>query len=423
MPESLKDKKILALDLGALIAGSKYRGEFEDRLKAVLKEIEAAAGGIILFIDELHTLVGAGGAEGAVDAANMLKPALARGDLRCIGATTLDEYRKHIEKDKALERRFQPVFVGEPSVEDTVAILRGLKERYEVHHGIRIRDAALVAAARLSDRYISGRQLPDKAIDLVDEAASRLKMQIDSLPDPIDQLERRLTSLAIEEQALGKEKDEASAKRLAQVAAEIAELRERVDQMKTRLAAREAGHRRAAQAEGRGGGRQDRGGAGAAPRRSQSRRGAALRPHPRAREGARREGRRAQGAAEARLVPARGGDRGGRRRRRVEVDRASPSTRCSRASRRKLLHMEERLHARVIGQDEAVERGRQRGPPRARRPVRTRTGPSARSCFWARPASARPSWRARSPTSCSTTRRTSSASTCPSTWRSTRCRA
>ncbi len=231
--ESLKDKKILSLDLGSLIAGTKYRGEFEDRLKAVLKEIEAAAGGIILFIDELHTLVGAGGAEGAVDAANMLKPALARGDLRCIGATTLDEYRKYIEKDKALERRFQPVYVGEPSVEDTVAILRGLKERYEVHHGIRIRDAALVAAARLSDRYISGRQLPDKAIDLVDEAASRLKMQIDSRPEPIDQIERRLTSLAIEEQALSKEKDEASAKRLAAVAAEIAELRERADQMKT----------------------------------------------------------------------------------------------------------------------------------------------------------------------------------------------
>jgi ATP-dependent Clp protease ATP-binding subunit ClpB len=233
VPESLKDKKILSLDLGALIAGTKFRGEFEDRLKAVLKEIEGAAGGIILFIDELHTLVGAGGAEGAVDAANMLKPALARGDLRCIGATTLDEYRKYIEKDKALERRFQPVYVGEPSLEDTVAILRGLKERYEVHHGIRIRDAALVSAARLSHRYISGRQLPDKAIDLVDEAASRLKMQIDSRPDPIDQIERRLTSLAIEEQALGKEKDDASAKRLAAVATEIAELRERADQMKT----------------------------------------------------------------------------------------------------------------------------------------------------------------------------------------------
>ena len=233
VPESLKDKKILALDLGALIAGTKYRGEFEDRLKAVLKEIEAAAGGIILFIDELHTLVGAGGAEGAVDAANMLKPALARGDLRCIGATTLDEYRKYVEKDKALERRFQPVYVGEPTVEDTVAILRGLKERYEVHHGIRIRDTALVAAARLSHRYISGRQLPDKAIDLVDEAASRLKMQIDSRPDAIDAIERRLVSLAIEEQALGKEKDEASLKRLAQVAAESAELRERADQMKS----------------------------------------------------------------------------------------------------------------------------------------------------------------------------------------------
>jgi ATP-dependent Clp protease ATP-binding subunit ClpB len=232
VPESLKDKKLLSLDLGALIAGTKYRGEFEDRLKSVLKEIAAASGQVILFIDELHTLVGAGGAEGAVDAANMLKPALARGELRCVGATTLDEYRKHIEKDKALERRFQPVMVEEPSLEDAVAILRGLKERYEVHHGIRIRDSALVAAARLSHRYISGRQLPDKAIDLVDEAASRLKMQIDSLPEPIDQLERRLTSLAIEKSALSRENDPASHKRLAEVDEEVADLRERADQMK-----------------------------------------------------------------------------------------------------------------------------------------------------------------------------------------------
>lgn len=233
VPESLKNKKILSLDLGALIAGTKYRGEFEDRLKALLKEIAAADGSIILFIDELHTLVGAGGAEGAVDAANMLKPALARGELRCVGATTLDEYRKHIEKDKALERRFQPVFVAEPALEDAVAILRGLKERYEVHHGIRIRDGALVSAVRLSDRYISGRQLPDKAIDLVDEAASRLKIQIDSLPEPIDLLERKLTSLAIEKSALGKESDTASVKRLAEVEAEIADTRERADTMKS----------------------------------------------------------------------------------------------------------------------------------------------------------------------------------------------
>ncbi len=224
VPESLKDKRLVALDLSAMVAGSKYRGEFEDRLKAVLKEIEAAAGGIILFIDELHTLVGAGAAEGAMDAANMLKPALARGELRAIGATTLDEYRKHIEKDAALERRFQPVIVNQPSVEDTIAILRGLKERYEVHHGIRIRDTALVAAAVLSNRYITERFLPDKAIDLVDEAASKIKMEIDSLPLALDQFERTILKLRIEEQALKREHDAASKARLRELQRELGEI-------------------------------------------------------------------------------------------------------------------------------------------------------------------------------------------------------
>ena len=234
VPEVLKNKRVVSLDLGSMLAGAKYRGEFEDRLKAVLKEIEDAQGKIILFIDELHTLVGAGASEGAIDASNMLKPALARGELRAIGATTLNEYRKYIEKDAALERRFQIVFVGEPNVEDTIAILRGLKEKYEVHHGVRIKDSAIVAAATLSHRYISDRFLPDKAIDLIDEAAASLRIQIDSMPTEIDQLERRATQLEIEKQALKKEDDRSSRERLALVEKELAEIREKSNALKAK---------------------------------------------------------------------------------------------------------------------------------------------------------------------------------------------
>jgi ATP-dependent Clp protease ATP-binding subunit ClpB len=241
VPESLKNRRLIGLDIGALVAGTKYRGEFEDRLKAVLKDVEKAESSVIVFIDELHTIVGAGAAEGAVDASNMLKPALARGELRCIGATTLDEYRKRIEKDAALERRFQPILVDEPTVEETVAILRGLKERYEVHHGVRVQDSALVAAATLSHRYISDRFLPDKAVDLIDEAASRLRMEIDSVPVEIDEVERRLIQLQIEQRALVKETDEASKGRLDKLNAEIAELGEELRQLKLRWAQEKEG--------------------------------------------------------------------------------------------------------------------------------------------------------------------------------------
>jgi ATP-dependent Clp protease ATP-binding subunit ClpB len=234
VPQSLKNKRLLALDIGAIVAGTKYRGEFEDRLKAILKEIRESGGDIVLFIDELHTIIGAGAAEGAVDASNMLKPALARGELRCVGATTLNEYKKYIEKDAALERRFQQVYVDEPSVEETISILRGLKEKYEVHHGVRIKDSALVAAATLSNRYISSRYLPDKAIDLIDEAASRIRIQIDSLPEEIDELDRRKLQLEIERQALRKEKDPASSERLEKIEAELADIKERADALRVR---------------------------------------------------------------------------------------------------------------------------------------------------------------------------------------------
>ena len=254
VPESLKSKRLLALDLGSMVAGSKYRGEFEERLKAVLKEIADSDGEVITFIDELHTVVGAGAAEGAMDAGNMIKPMLARGELRMIGATTLDEYRKHIEKDAALERRFQQVYVGEPSVEDTIAILRGLKERYEVHHGVRIQDAALVAAAVLSDRYMTGRFLPDKAIDLVDEAASRLRIEIDSMPTEIDVVERRIAPAGDRARGPGKETDDASMERLAKLDEELANLQEQSDAAEGPLAAREGGHRRHPRAQGGAGG-------------------------------------------------------------------------------------------------------------------------------------------------------------------------
>jgi len=234
IPETLKNKKLVALDLGALIAGAKFRGEFEDRLKAVLKEISNAAGNIILFIDELHTLVGAGAAEGAIDASNMLKPALARGELRCVGATTLNEYRKYVEKDAALERRFQPIYVSQPSVEDTIANLRGLKERYEIHHGVKIKDSAIIAAAMLSHRYISDRFLPDKAVDLIDEAASRLRIEIDSVPVEIDEVQRKIMQLEIERQALKKEKDKASVERLKKLEKELADLKEEVAEKKVK---------------------------------------------------------------------------------------------------------------------------------------------------------------------------------------------
>jgi ATP-dependent Clp protease ATP-binding subunit ClpB len=357
VPESLRDKRLLQLDLGALVAGAKYRGEFEERLTTVLKEIDSAEGQIILFIDELHTLVGAGAAEGAQDAANMLKPALARGRLRCIGATTLDEYRKHIEKDKALERRFQPVLIDEPSVEDTVAILRGLSEKFETHHGIRIVDDALVAAARLSDRYITSRFLPDKAIDLVDEAAAKLKMEVESVPEPIDERQRALTRLEIEKAALQREKGKAQRERLEQVESEIATLSEEVKAMRTRWqterdklqAARELSEQidslkaEAAKAER----------VGDLARAAEITYGT-LRDLEASREQAR---------AEVHALLADG--QGSFLREEVTAEDIAevvakwtgvPVSRMLASDQERLLHMEEELHRRVVGQNEAIDR-------------------------------------------------------------------
>ncbi len=353
MPESLRDRRVISLDIGALLAGSKYRGEFEERLKAVLNEIKEAGGTVILFIDELHTIVGAGAAEGAVDAANLLKPMLARGELRAVGATTLDEYRKHIEKDAALERRFQPVLVGEPTVEDTIAILRGLKERYEVHHDVRIQDCALIAAATLSDRYIADRFLPDKAIDLIDEAASRLRIEIDSVPIEIDEVDRRVLQLEIELTSLAKEKDDASLARREAIERELAELRERSSAMKAEWQAeKDAIHEVA----------------GVNQRLEEARREL---------ERASREGDLERAAQlrhgeipdlERRLAEAEAAEDEPRPTRflKEEVDAEDvaevvarwtriPVSRLLEGEVEKLVHMEERLHRRVIGQDEAVQ--------------------------------------------------------------------
>ena len=399
VPESLKDKKLLALDMGALIAGAKYRGEFEERLKAVLNEVMSSDGGIILFIDEMHTLVGAGKADGAMDASNLLKPALARGDLHCIGATTLDEYKKHVEKDAALARRFQPVFVSEPTVEDTVSILRGLKDKYEQHHGVRINDGAIVAAATLSNRYITDRFLPDKAIDLVDEAAARLKMQVDSKPEELDSIDREIVRLKIEQEALKKESDPGSKERLKNLEKELAALEKQSADLTARWQAEKSKLSDAQKLKAELEQRAHRARQRAAARRVPEGRRARLRQDSGAREeaeGDRGEGRRRRDG---------GGGRHRRSRRagRLALDRRAGRPHARRREGKAAAHGGDDRQARHRpGRSRA---GRlHRGAARARRACRTRTGRSARSCSWGRPASARPSSPRRSPNTCSTTR-------------------
>jgi ATP-dependent Clp protease ATP-binding subunit ClpB len=417
VPESLKDKKVLSLDMAGMLAGAKYRGEFEERLKAVIKEIESANGQIIVFIDELHTIVGAGKTEGSPDAGNMLKPALARGSLRVMGATTLDEYQKHLEKDKALERRFQPVFVDEPSVEATIAILRGIKEKYEAHHGLHITDDAVVAAALLSDRYISGRQLPDKAIDLMDEAASRLKMEIESKPIEIDMLERRVSGLEVEKASLKKDQDRVAQDRVAAIDQQIAEIRDEL----SGLSARWQNEKQLIEAIG---GLRDRIEAKQFEGERKQREGDF--------EGAGRiiygELPQLKAEVEAKTAELAVLQKDGAilREEVTDEDIASvvsrwtgiPVNKLKESEQQKLLKMEDNLHERVVGQHVPVVAVSD-AVRRSRSGLQDPTAPSAASCSSAPPASARPSSPAPSPSSCSTTSWPWCASTCPSTWRST----
>ena len=354
VPESLKQKRIIAMDIGSMVAGAKFRGEFEDRLKAFLKEVTDSQGEIILFIDELHTIVGAGAAEGSVDASNLLKPQLARGELRTIGATTLDEYRKYIEKDAALERRFQPVMVDEPSVEDTIAILRGLKERYEVHHGVRIQDAALVAAAVLSHRYISDRFLPDKAVDLVDEAASRLKIELDSMPTEIDVIEREIMQHEMERQALKKEKDPASKERLKKLEKELAELKEKSSALKAEWQKEKAVIDEQRKLKEQLDSAADRTGAGATSRRTGEGERDSIWPNSRRwKESCARSRRRSPKAKKS--TSARRSDRRRYCRRSSRAGPDIPVSRLQEGEREKLVKLEEHLHQRVVGQEAAIK--------------------------------------------------------------------
>ena len=416
VPEGLKDKQIFALDMGALVAGAKYRGEFEDRLKAVLKEIADSAGRIVLFIDELHTVVGAGAAEGSMDAANLLKPMLARGELHTIGATTLNEYRKYIEKDAALERRFQPVLVDEPTVEDTISILRGLRERYEIHHGVKIKDSALVAAAVLSHRYISDRFLPDKAIDLVDEAASKLRMEIDSMPAELDEVKRRIMQLEIEREALRKERDDASRDRLTKLEKELADLKEQ----ETGLATRWEQEKEAIQ-------RTQKIGEEIEQVRAEIERAQRLGDYAKASE--LQYGKLPQLEQERTQLDAQARAPKGQRLLKEEVDEEDiaevvskwtniPLSKLMEGEIQKLVRMEERLHDRVIGQDEAII-AVANAIRRARAGLQDPTARSAALSFWGPRASARRSSHGRWPSSCSTTSTRWCGSTCRSIRRST----